>query len=130
MGMKKPMPFDFLLDYLPATVVIKPAIGMFYIYFEGKIVLIFRKVGKNPQHNGIWIATRREDHASLKADIPAVTDFDFGDEVFEPNWLQLTDNHEDFEEAAITICGLILHRDKRIGKATAKAALLTQTYPG
>ncbi len=47
------MPFDFLLDYLPAKVVIKPAIGMYYIYFEGKIVLVFRQVGKNPQHNGI-----------------------------------------------------------------------------
>ena len=123
--MKKPMPFDFLLDYLPANVVIKPAVGMYYIYFEGKIVLIFRKIGKNPQHNGIWIATRREDHASLKVDIPAVTDFEFGDEVFEPNWLQLKDDHEDFEEAAIAICELVSRHDKRIGKATAKAAQLT-----
>lgn len=31
----------FLVDYLPASVTIKPAIGMFYIYFEGKIILIF-----------------------------------------------------------------------------------------
>jgi len=124
--MKKPMPYDFLLDYLPATVHIKPAIGMYYVYFEGKIVLIFRKVGKNPQHNGIWIATRREDHASLKADIPAVTDFEFDDEAIEPNWLQLKDDHEDFEEAAITLCGLVTRRDKRIGKATPKAAQLYQ----
>jgi hypothetical protein len=124
--MKKPMPFDFLLDYLPASVVIKPAIGMYYIYFEGKIVLIFRKTGKNPQHNGLWIAARREDHASLKADIPAITDFVFGeDEVFEPNWLQLKDDHDDFEEAATVICELVSHRDKRIGKPTAKAAQLT-----
>lgn len=120
------MPFDFLLDYLPANVVIKPAIGMFYIYFEGKIVLIFRKVGKNPQHNGIWIATRRDDHASLKTEIPAVSDFDFGEEVFESNWLQLKDDHEDFEEAAIALCECVARRDKRIGKPTAKAALLTK----
>ena len=124
--MTKHMPFDFLLDYLPAKVVIKPAIGMYYIYFEGKIVLIFRKVGKNPQHNGIWIATRREDHASLKTEIPAVTDFVFGeDEAFEPNWLQLKDDHEDFEEAATALCELISRRDKRIGKTTPKAIQLT-----
>jgi len=123
--MKKPMPYDFLLDYLPPSVVIKPAIGMFYIYFEGKIVLIFRKVGKNPQHNGIWIASRREDHNTLKAEVPAVTDFDFGSEAFEPNWLQLPDGHEDFEEAAIALCALISHRDKRIGKTTPKAIQLT-----
>ncbi|MFD0749898.1 hypothetical protein ACFQZS_07080 [Mucilaginibacter calamicampi] len=125
--MKKPMPFDFLLDYLPGTVVVKPAIGMFYIYLEGKIMLIFRKVGKNPQHNGIWVATRREDHASLKAELPALTDFVFGeDEALEPNWLQLNNDHEDFEEAAIALCELITRRDKRIGKATAKAAELTR----
>jgi hypothetical protein len=123
--MKKPMPFDFFLDYLPANVVIKPAIGMYYIYFEGKIILIFRKVGKNPQHNGIWIATRREDHDSLKAEIPAVSDFDFGDEVFEPNWLQLQDGHDDFEEAAIALCELVSRRDKRIGKTTPRAIQLT-----
>ena len=123
--MKKPMPFDFLLDYLPANVVIKPAIGMYYIYFEGKIILIFRKVGKKTRHNGIWIATRREDHASLKAEIPAVTDFDFDDEVFEPNWLQLQDGHDDFEEAAIALCELVSRRDKRIGKTTPRAIQLT-----
>ncbi|HEY0245411.1 MAG TPA: hypothetical protein VGC01_07620 [Mucilaginibacter sp.] len=125
--MKKTMPFDFLLDYLPATVFIKPAIGMYYVYFEGKIVLIFRKLTKNSQHNGLWIATKREDHASLKADIPAITDFVFDEgEVYESTWLQLKDDHDDFEEAAIRICELISHRDKRIGKATLKAAQLTR----
>jgi hypothetical protein len=123
--MTKRMPFDFLLDYLPANVVIKPAIGMYYIYFEGKIILIFRKVGKNPQHNGIWIATRREDHVSLKAEIPAVTDFVFEDHVTEPNWLLLKDGHDGFEEAAIALCELISRRDKRIGKSTPKAVQLT-----
>lgn len=121
------MPYEFLLDYLPATVVVKPAIGMFYVYFGGKIVLIFRKVGKNPQHNGLWIATRKEHHASLKADIPAITDFLLGEgEVFESDWLQLSDGHDDFEAAAISICGLVSGRDKRVGKPTPKAALLTR----
>jgi hypothetical protein len=45
--MKKHMPFDFLLGYLPAGVIVKLAIGMFYIYFDKKIMLIFRKTGKN-----------------------------------------------------------------------------------
>jgi hypothetical protein len=124
--MKKLVPYDFLLDYLPQSILIKPAIGMFYIYFEGKIVLIFRKVNKNPQHNGIWIASRRENHASLKTEIPAITDFDFGEEAVEPNWLQLLDGHEDFEETAILICEFISRRDRRIGKTTPKAMELTR----
>src|ERR1700749_4296552 len=117
--MKKPIPFDFLLDYLPANIIIKPAIGMFYIYFDKKIVLIFRKTGKNPQHNGIWISTRRGEHVSLKADIPAITDFTFdGGEDFGTNWLLLSDAHEDFESAAIKPCELVADKEKRIGKRT------------
>ena len=119
------MPFDFLLDYLPANVVVKPAIGMYYIYFEGKIVLIFRKVGKNPQHNGIWIATFATAHSSLKSEIPAITDFEFEDHVTETNSLLLHDKQEDFEELGIAVCELVSRRDLRIGKSTAKAAQLT-----
>ncbi len=121
------MPFDFLLDYLPANVVIKPAIGMYYIYWEKKIVLIFRKVSKNSQHNGLWISTKREFHDSLKTDIPAITDFVFDKgETFETAWLLLSDGHDDFETAAIQVCELVTKRDKRVGKATPKAAELTR----
>ncbi len=116
------MPFDFLLDYLPATVMVKPAIAMFYIYFDKKIVLIFRKVNKNPQHNGIWIAAKREAHTSLKAAIPAITNFAFDEgEVFDPAWLLLSDGHDDFENAAIQLCGLVSQKDPRIGKTTPKS---------
>ncbi|MEO7879110.1 MAG: hypothetical protein ABIR72_05660 [Mucilaginibacter sp.] len=114
------MPFDFLLGYLPAGVIVKPAIGMFYIYFDKKIVLIFRKLRKNLQHNGIWISTRREDHASLKAEIPAITDFVL-DESFDTAWLLLSDNLDDFESAAIQLCELVSRKDQRIGKVTAKS---------
>jgi hypothetical protein len=123
--MKKPMPFDFLLDYLPAGVIVKPAIGMFYIYFDQKIVLIFRRVGKNPQHNGIWISTKREDHASLKAEIPAITDFVFDEgDTFDTAWLLLSDSHDDFETAAIQLCELVSRKDKRVGKVTPKSAAM------
>lgn len=117
------MPFDFLLDYLPAGIIVKPAIGMFYIYFDQKILLIFRKVGKNPQHNGIWISTRREDHDSIKTEIPAITDFVL-DEGFDTAWLLLSDSHDDFESAAIRLCELISLKDKRIGKMTPNSIAL------
>lgn len=121
--MKKTIPFDFLLDYLPASVIVLPAIGMFYVYFDQKIVLIFRKTGKNPQHNGIWISTKREDHASLQTEIPAITDFELGEGI-DTNWLLLSDVHDDFESAAIQLCELVSQKDKRIGKITPKSKLL------
>ena len=121
--MKQSLPFDFLLDYLPATIVVKPAIGMFYIYFDKKIVFIFRKTAKNPQHNGIWISTQREHHDSLKAEVPATTDFQL-DEGFDTAWLLLNDQHDDFEHAAITLCELVSRKDLRIGKVTPKSKTL------
>lgn len=111
------MPFDFLLDYLPSSIIIKPAIGMFYIYYSQKIVMIFRKTSKNPQHNGIWISTKREYHTSLKTEIPAITDFEL-EEGFDTAWLLLSDSHDDFEYAAIQLCELVAHKDQRIGKVT------------
>jgi hypothetical protein len=121
--MKKPMPFDFLLDYLPPGVIVKPAIGMFNIYFDKKMVLIFRKTGKNPQHNGIWIETKREYHDSLKTEIPAITNFEL-EEGFDTAWLLLSDKHDDFEAAAVQLCQLVTLKDSRIGKVTPKSKAL------
>ncbi len=122
--MNKPMPFEFLLDYLPARVIVLPAIGMFLLYAHGKNVLIFRKTAKNPQHNGIWISTKKAYHASLRSEIPAITDFDFEDHGTESDWLLLSDAHEDFETAAIRLCELVTRKDQRIGKVTPKSAAL------
>lgn len=121
--MKQEMPFDFLLDELPKSVIVKPAVGMFYIYFDGKIVLIFRQTKKNSQHNGIWISTRKEHHDSLKAEVPAITDFDL-EEGFDTSWLLLSDNHDDFEDAATRLCRLVNNKDQRIGKVTPASTAL------
>jgi hypothetical protein len=120
--MKKPMPFDFILNYLPRNLVIQPAIGMFYIYYDKKIVLIARQTTANPQHNGLWIATGRDHHASLKDEILAITDFVFDEgKAIDSAWLLLNDQHDDFETAAIAVCELISRRDKRIGRVTKKS---------
>lgn len=123
--MKKSIPFDFLLDYLPATIKVVRAIGMYYIYFDKKIVLMFRKTNKNPQHNGIWISTQKVHHAGLKTAIPAIHDFVFDEgEVFNTAWLLLSDEHEDFETAAIQLCEMVSRKDERIGKTTPKSILM------
>jgi hypothetical protein len=123
--MKKQLPFDFILNYLPRNIVVQPAIGMFYIYFDKKIVLIARQTAKNKQHNGLWIATNREDHTSLKAKIPAITDFIFDEgETVDSAWLLLPEAHDDFESAAGEVCELISNRDKRIGRVTKKSELM------
>lgn len=121
------MPFDFLLDYLPAQTVVVPAIGMFYLYLNGKIIFIFRKTGKNPQHNGIWIAALRGAQDDLKAEIPGITDFVFDDgQTIESGWVLLSDAHDDFETSAIALCELAARGDHRIGRITPKAVAITK----
>ena len=119
------MPFDFLLNYLPANVVVERTLAMYFVYYEKKIVLILRKLKKTPQHNGLWIPTNKLEHDSLKAAIPAITDFQFEEgEMTESHWLLLAEEQDDFEDAAIEVCALISKRDKRIGRVTKKSVLI------
>lgn len=123
--MARTIPYDFILDYLPRDVVVKQTFGMYYIYLDKKIVLILRKLSKNLNLNGIWIATTKEHHESLKLDIPAITGFvlDNG-EMHDSGWQMIREDDDDFEASAIRVCELISHRDKRIGKETNKGISL------
>lgn len=125
--MPKAVPFDFVFDYLPRNVATKPMFGMHYIYFNKKIMIILRKAAKNLDMNGIWIATSKEHHQSLEKEIPALADFvlDNG-EIHDSDWRLLRHDHDEFEEAAMRICELITHGDKRIGRETKKGAELDQ----
>jgi hypothetical protein len=123
--MAKLIPFDFVYDYLPQNVVTKSMFGMYYIYLNKKIVLILRKASKNLDMNGIWVATSKKYHKSLEEEIPALADFvlDNGD-MHDSEWRLIKVNDDDFEEAAIRVCELISHGDKRIGKETKKGLTL------
>ena|ERR1700749_4237977 len=121
--MPKLPPFEFVLDYLPAGVVVKPMFGMHYIYLGKRILMILRKSVKEPEWNGVWVATSRAHHESLKNDVPALGAFFLDENDRHSNWLLLKDDAEDFESDAIKVCELITHGDPRIGKATEKPPL-------
>ena len=114
-------PFDFVFDYLPANITVKKMFGMHYIYLGKRIMLILRSSNKQPQWNGMWVATSTDHHQSLKNNIPELGAFFLDGNERHGNWLFLKDNTEDFEGAAIKICELIAHGDARIGKLTEKA---------
>ena len=118
--MAQPVPFEFILDYLPTGITVKRMFGMHYIYWGKRILLILRKSKKEPEWNGIWIATSRAHHESLKAAIPELGAFFLDENDRHSNWLLLKDDAEDFERGAIRICELISRSDQRIGKLTEK----------
>jgi hypothetical protein len=123
--MTKAVPYDFVFDYLPQNVITKRMFGMYYIYLNNKIVLILRKASKNLDMNGVWVATSKQHHQSLEKEVPALADFvlDNG-ETHDSDWRLIKDECDDFEEAAIKVCELISHGDKRIGKETKAGAML------
>jgi hypothetical protein len=116
--MATPTPFDFVFDYLPTGIIVKKMFGMHYIYLGKRIMVILRRQDKQPELNGIWVATSKEHHESLKNHIHELGPFFINNDERHGSWLFLKDDAEDFEGAAIKVCELISHGDARIGKET------------
>lgn len=114
----KNIPFDFLLDYLvPLEVVVKPMFGMFAIYAGEKIMLILRQRKDHPDTNGVWIATNKEHHRSLKNDLPGLCSIStYSNDTKETEWQILPADTDDFENSVIKVCEFIKHKDPRIGR--------------
>jgi hypothetical protein len=119
--MAKPVPYNFVLDYLPDSIVIKYMFGWHYVYRGKKLVLILSKSLKRPEWDGIWIATDRNHHQSLLNDVPELRPFFLDSVERQSNWLMLPAGADDFETSAIKICEMVSHGDVRIGRFTEKA---------
>jgi hypothetical protein len=113
---KKPIPFDFVLDYLyPLQVTIKSMFSVYAIYINDKIVLGLRDRPKNIESNGVWVATSKEHHESLREELPSLTAIPVLGSG-ETGWQLLSAYDDDFETQVITICEMIKKNDPRIGK--------------
>ena len=115
---RKTIPFEFVLDYLvPLDVTIKQMFGVWAIYLDRKIVLVLRLRDDHPESNGVWIATSREHHKSLKNDFPSLRPISyFSEATGESEWQVLPVGAEDFEVSVRQVCEMIKHNDSRIGK--------------
>ena len=122
MKKKTTIPFEFVLEQLySANVEIRPMFGCFALYVHNKIVLILRDKKKSIVDNGVWIATNKESHHSLKLVFPSMRSISvFGAK--ETNWQNLPADANDFEEMVIRACELILRGDNRIGRETKRGS--------
>lgn len=116
MADKTSIPFDFVLEKLITLgPIVKPMFGCHAIYVKEKIVLIVRKKGNSTEDNGVWIATTREHHTSLKIVFPSLRSIKiFGEK--DSGWQIIPEEAIDFEESVTTACEMILKNDSRIGK--------------
>ncbi len=118
MASAKKIPFPFILDRLfslqPVT---KLMFGSHAIYVREKIVCVLREREDHPEANGIWIATSKEHHASLRKEFPSMQSiFMLSDGKNETGWQMIPADEIDFESSADRICDLILKGDVRVGK--------------
>jgi hypothetical protein len=110
------IPFDFVLEQLySVNVEIRPMFGCFALYVHNKIVLILRERKTSTKDNGVWVATSKEHHASLKSDFPSMRSIKILGGM-KSNWQNLPAEADDFEEMVIRACEMILRRDNRIGR--------------
>jgi hypothetical protein len=113
---RRPTPHEFVLDAIasvsPWT---RSMFGCLAVYVEDKIVLILRDKKDQAPDNGLWLATTKEHHESLRREFPNMRSIQvLGSGV--TGWQVLPSNALDFEEAALRACQLIVARDPRIGK--------------
>ncbi len=113
---RKPVPHEFVLDAIaPLSHTTRPMFGCLAIYVKEKIVLILRDKPAQTADNGVWLATTQEHHQSLRRDFPNMRSIKvLGKKV--TGWQVLPADAEDFEEAALRACELVLAGDPRIGK--------------
>ena len=113
---RKTVPFEFVLDALSAiSPYTRPLFGCLAVYVQDKIMLALRDKRTSTEDNGVWLATTREHHESLRRDFPSMRSIKvLGKEV--TGWQVLPAQAPDFEEAALRACELILAEDPRIGK--------------
>ena len=116
--MASKMAYDFVLDYLVSlNPKVKPMFGSHAVYVGEKIMLITRDKETHEDDNGVWVATSKEHHESLKKDFPNIRTIHLlSSGKGETDWRNLPSSSPDFEEAVIRICELISKGDERIGR--------------
>ena len=113
---RKAVPHQFVLDAIGAlSPTTRPMFGCLAVYVADKIVLILRDKGEKTADNGVWLATTKDHHASLRREFPSMRSIAvLGKGV--TGWQVLPADSPDFEEAAQRACECILAADPRIGK--------------
>ena len=113
---RKAVPYQFVLDAIAAlSPTTRSMFGCLAVYVADRIVLILRDKREDGADNGVWLATTKDHHDSLRQEFPNMRSIQvLGKGV--TGWQVLPADAPDFEEAALHACERILAADPRIGK--------------
>lgn len=96
--------------------------GCHSVYVGEKIVLFLRDADKEPELNGVWVATTPEGYESLLKEFASMAPFNKPRPGKSP-WFKLYSHAPDFEETALKVCEMILGGDPRIGRVIKRRKL-------
>jgi hypothetical protein len=113
---RRSVPHQFVLDALSAlSPETRPMFGCVAVYVGDKIMFALRDKQEHLADNGVWLATTKEHHDSLRQEFPNMRSIGvLGKNV--TGWQILPADALDFEEAALHACEMIIAKDSRIGK--------------
>lgn len=117
---RRSTPHQFVLDALSAlSPETRPMFGCVAVYVGDKIMFALRDQQEHPADNGVWLATTKEHHDSLRREFPNMRSIGvLGKNV--TGWQILPADAPDFEGAALRACQIIIAKDPRIGKVPAR----------
>src|SRR5580692_9869596 len=118
--------FPFVLEELQDSILAprvrtRAMFGSHAVYVDERIIFILRQKDdpKTLRDNGVWVATQPDRNESLLRNFPALRPIELfakrGRTGFT-GWLNLPDTDDSFEEAALSLCRLVIAGDPRIGK--------------
>jgi hypothetical protein len=113
---RKAVPHEFVLDAIAAlSPETRSMFGCLAVYVGDKIVFILRDKTDKTADNGVWLATTKEHHDSLRSEFPNMRSIRvLGKKI--TGWQVLPAEAPDFEAAALRACELVVSADPRIGK--------------
>jgi hypothetical protein len=112
------IPHEFVIDAIAALAPeTRPMFGCLAVYVGEKIVFILRDKPGKTADNGVWLATTKEHHESLRGEFPNMRSIRvLGKGKKITGWQVLPADAPDFEAAALRACELVVSADPRIGK--------------
>jgi hypothetical protein len=117
---KRTSAFAFVLEELePLDPHTRFMFGGIAVYVEENIVMMLADKERLGGDRGVWIATTKEHHTSLKTELPSMRTITvFGSAV--SSWQNLPADALSFEDDVLRACALIRAADPRIGKVPAR----------
>lgn len=117
----KKVPFAFVLDELEElTPWTRPMFGCTAVYADDRILFILRDKGEPRGDDGVWVATVREHHVSLRRELPSMRSITVLAGGGETAWQVLPVESDAFEEHVLRACDLVRKGDARIGKVPTR----------